>query len=129
MKSVHKPLDYSRPAFWKDRPSAWHEVMPGVHRRILSHSLTGMLVLYRIETGKVFPLHDHAHAQFGVFLEGGGTFKVSNSAWKAKKGDAYYIPPGVKHELTIDSKQPSVIIDFFTPRREDYLSEALLPDN
>jgi quercetin dioxygenase-like cupin family protein len=121
-------LDYSKPALWNDKPKSWREVMPGVHRRIVAHSLTGMMVMYKIESEKVFPLHDHAHAQYGIFLEGSGVFKVGNSSWKVKKGDSYYIPPGVRHELKIDSKETSVMIDFFTPRREDYLAEAVAPD-
>ncbi len=87
------------------------------------------MVLYRIDPKKVFPLHSHPHAQFGVFLEGGGEFRVGDSVWKMKKGDSYYIPPGVSHELRTNETEESVIIDFFTPERQDYHSEAVTPDN
>ena len=46
-----------------------------------------------------------------------------------KEGDSYFIPPGVYHELKTDPYRKSVIIDFFTPERENYAKEALLPDN
>ena len=113
---------------WRDKPGAWHEILPGVRRRILSHSASGMMVLYKIAPGSVFPWHNHAHAQFGIFLEGGGDFKVGERMWKISKGDSYFIPQGLYHELKTDSKLPTVVIDFFTPAREDYLSEALQPD-
>jgi quercetin dioxygenase-like cupin family protein len=118
---------YSQASFWHDKPEAWKEIMPGVKRRMLSHSSTGLMVLYKIESGKTFALHNHPHAQYGVFLEGGGKFRVGESTWQMKRGDAYFIPPGVFHELKTDEE--CVILDFFTPEREDYVKEALPPDS
>jgi len=83
---------------WRDKPGAWHEILPGVRRRILSHSASGMMVLYKIAPGSVFPWHNHTHAQFGIFLEGGGDFKVGERMWKISKGDSYFIPQGLYHE-------------------------------
>ncbi len=120
--------DYALPALWRESSAAWHEVMPGVRRRILGHTHTGMAVQYQIAPNKVFPLHNHPHAQFGLVLEGGGTFKLKDRTWKLRKGDTYYIPPGVPHELTTDPNVASVYIDFFTPEREDYLPESKGPD-
>ena len=91
--------------------------------------MTGTIVLYRIAPGSIFALHNHPHAQFGVFLEGGGALRVGEETWTMKEGDSYFIPPGVYHELKTDPDRNSVIIDFFTPEREDYAKEALLPDN
>ncbi len=125
---IDNSWDYSSPALWHDNSDSWREVMPGVKRRILAHTQTGMAVLYKIAPKKVFPIHDHPHAQFGIVLEGGGTFKLMDKVWRLKKGDTYYIPPGVKHELTTDPEVPSVYIDFFTPERKDYLTESKNPD-
>jgi quercetin dioxygenase-like cupin family protein len=112
---------------WHDSETAWHEILPGVRRRILSHGAAAMLVLYRIEPGRVFPRHTHPHAQLGTFLEGGGTFQVGDSSWTVRAGDAYYIPPNVPHELRTDATRPSVVLDAFAPQREDFLPEALPP--
>ena len=120
-------VDYSKPSFWHDKPDAWKEVMPGVKRRMLSHASTGLMVFYKIESEKTFAWHNHPHAQYGVFLEGGGKFRVGDSVWDVRKGDTYFIPPGMFHELK--TEQESVIIDFFTPEREDYVKESLPPDN
>jgi unsaturated pyranuronate lyase len=120
--------EFLQAALWEDKPEAWHEIMKGVNRRILTHSPTGMMVLYRIEPNSIFPLHSHPHSQFGVFLEGEGEFRVGKSLWKVKKGDSYYIPPGVQHELKTVGSHQSVIVDFFTPERQDYHSEALAPN-
>jgi quercetin dioxygenase-like cupin family protein len=101
--------------------------MPGVKRRILSHALTGLMVFYRIESGRTFAWHNHPHCQYGIFLEGRGKFRVGDAVWDMKKGDTYYIPPGVFHELK--TEEVCVVIDFFTPEREDYARESLESDS
>ncbi len=113
---------------WNDRPEAWHEVLPGVHRRVLAHAPDVMMVLYRIEPGRHFPLHTHPHTQTGTVLEGGGEFHVGDQTWTLRPGSSYVVPGNVPHELFADPKQASVILDVFTPRREEILGEALAPD-
>ena len=113
---------------WHDTEGAWHEILPGVRRRILAHAPTAMLVLYRIEPGRVFPRHTHPHAQYGTILEGGGVFLVGEQSWRVHAGDAYYVPPDVPHELRTDPSVPSVILDVFAPERQDFLNEAVPAD-
>jgi len=120
---------YTAAAMWKDKPESWHEVMPGVKRRIANHSPTGMMVFYEIQPGSVFPRHNHPHAQYGLFLQGRGTFNVGDESWEMKKGDGYFIPPGVFHELLTNGSEALMVIDFFTPERNDFVSEALAPDS
>ncbi|MGA7923926.1 MAG: cupin domain-containing protein [Thermoplasmata archaeon] len=112
---------------WHDKPQAWHEILPGVRRRILAHGPSTMLVLYHIDPHRTFPEHAHPQAQSGTFLEGGGSFRVGESVWRLSVGDAYFVPPNVPHELVTEDA-PSVILDVFAPGREDFLNEALPPD-
>jgi quercetin dioxygenase-like cupin family protein len=120
--------NYREAALWRDKNDSWHEVMPGVRRRIVNHSSTGMMAYYEIKAGTVFPAHNHPHAQFGMILGGQGTFKVGDKSWDLKKGDGYFIPPGVLHELKTSGTEPFLAMDFFTPERGDFLAEALKPD-
>jgi quercetin dioxygenase-like cupin family protein len=113
---------------WHDRPEAWHEVLPGVHRRVLAHAGDVMMVLYRIEPGRKFPMHTHPHTQSGTVLEGGGEFVVGSETWKLRKGSSYCVPGDVPHELQADAKGQTVILDVFTPRREELLHETVPPD-
>lgn len=119
---------YATAAIWHEKKEAWREIMPGVLRRIATHASTGMMVYYRIAPGSVFAKHNHPHSQFGMFLEGSGTFKVGDSEWHVRKGDGYFIPPGVFHELKAEGDETLVCVDFFTPERDDYAPEALVPD-
>ena len=120
--------NYAVPALWEDKAGSWHDVMPGVKRRISTHSQTGMIVFYKIQPGVEFPRHNHPHAQFGLIIEGQGTFNVGDRVWKLKAGDGYYIPPGVYHELKTSGDKTFLAVDFFTPERTDMLSEALSAD-
>ncbi len=113
---------------WHEKSAAWHEILPGVQRRILAHGPSAMLVLYRIAPGSTFPKHTHPHAQYGTVIEGGGRFTVGDATWTLVRGDAYYVPPGVAHELLSDPKHPTVILDVFAPEREEFRGEALPPD-
>ncbi|HXQ48385.1 MAG TPA: cupin domain-containing protein [Thermoplasmata archaeon] len=113
---------------WEEKPDAWHEIVPGVRRRILAHAPEVMLVLYRISPGCLFPRHTHPHVQSGTVLEGGGEFRVGDDVWKLVQGSSYVVPGGVPHELRSDPRTRTVILDVFTPRRDDFMSETVPHD-
>ena len=113
---------------WEDKAEAWHEVQPGVQRRILAHDSTVMLVLYRIAPGSRFAMHTHPHVQSGTVLQGGGQFQVGKETWTLRVGSSYTLPPNVPHELRANPDTPTVVLDVFTPRREEFLHEAVRPD-
>jgi len=110
---------------WNDRPEAWHEILPGVRRRILTHGQGVMMVLYELAPATTFPLHDHPHVQTGLVLEGGGRFRVGEQNYAVRKGSSYSIAGGVPHELVTDPGGPTLILDVFVPEREDFRAEAL----
>ncbi len=125
---VAKPHSYSEPGLWQEKPEAWHDFAKGGKRRVVANSLTGTMALFALEPGSHVALHSHPHAQYGICLEGSGEFKIGDKAWKVKKGDGYYIPPGIKHELSVGPRKSVVLIEFFTPHREDFLKEVLPSD-
>lgn len=115
-------------SLWHDRPEAWHDVMPGVKRRILTNGHGVMMVLYHIAPNSTFPMHTHTQVQAGVFLEGSGRFQVGKETYLVRKGSSYSIPSGVPHELVTDSSGPAVVLDVFAPERDDFKGEVLAAD-
>jgi quercetin dioxygenase-like cupin family protein len=97
----------------------WEEVEEGVHRKVMAYDEKLMLVKVRFERGKIGTLHQHHHSQItqvesGVFeIEIGGQKKV------LKRGDAYYIPPEMKHGA--ECIEAGVLIDVFSPMRKDFI--------
>ncbi|MGI0068211.1 MAG: cupin domain-containing protein, partial [Thermoplasmata archaeon] len=75
-----------------------------------------------------FPRHHHPHVQSGTILSGGGRFRVGNSVWEVRAGSSYYVPSDVPHELIAGPKEETVVLDVFTPEREDFEGEVLPPD-
>ncbi len=113
---------------WNDKNEAWHEILPGVQRRILAHDPGVMMVLYKIAPGGVFPMHTHPHVQSGTVIEGGGQFQVGDEVWTLRPGSSYTVPSNAPHQLKADPIRATVILDVFTPRREELLHEAVRPD-
>jgi len=118
-------FDYSSPGLWRDKQEAWQEPISKVHRRVLANSQAATLAFFRLEPGAVIAQHSHPHAQHGICLEGGGEFTIGERIWKIGKGDSWFIPPGVTHEYRNHPDIQTLMIEVFTPRREEYPPDVL----
>lgn len=107
--------------FIGDSEVPWEEVAPGMKRKIMSYDERLMVVKVSFEKGAIGVLHQHYHTQIshvesGVFeVEIGGEKKVLSA------GDAFYIPPNVIHGAVC--LEPGVLIDVFSPMREDFVAQ------
>ncbi len=80
------------------------------------------LMLSRVEmhAGAEIPLHHHPHEQGGVLLSGKLELQIGDEVRTLKSGEAYLIPGNVPHRaVAIDG--PAVVLDVFSPIREDYV--------
>jgi len=110
--------------FWKESPSDWREVLPGVKRRILSWDKDAMLVLYNISANTVIAKHNHVNAQHGLVIKGGGTFEFSNGKrYEIRENEAYYVPPNEDHMLLTGPAPENIFLDVFLPPRKDFSNE------
>ena len=92
---------------------------PGVMRKVLAYSDSMMCVEHYFETGAVGALHSHPHAQITYVTEGRFRFTIGDEVREVSKGDTLYKQGGVKHGC--ECLQMGVLVDFFTPMREDFL--------
>lgn len=105
--------------FIQDTDIAWEETAPGMRRKIMAYDESLMLVRVEFETGGIGKVHQHPHIQIthvesGVFeTEIGGEKKI------LRAGDAFYIPTNVWHGVVC--LEAGVLIDAFSPMREDFL--------
>lgn len=93
--------------------------VPGLIRRTLGYTADAMLVEFRAEAGVDLPLHSHPHQQVGYVVSGELHLTIAETAYICHPGDSYAIPGGVPHRAHFPIA--SIVIDGFTPRREDYL--------
>ena len=98
----------------------WEEVAPGLRRKIMGFDDKIMLVKVDFQEGAVGQLHEHHHSQVTYVESGEFEMTIGDEVKILKGGDSFYIPPHVMHGCVC--KSPGVLIDVFSPAREDFLS-------
>lgn len=101
----------------------WQSAQPsepelGLTRRVLAHNPRLMLVEHRMQQGWAGTRHSHPHDQ-GVYVVS-GHLRVSCGAetFQLGPGDTFVVRGGVEHQAW--ALEPAVVLDAFTPVREDY---------
>lgn len=105
--------------YWIDEETPWEEVQPGLSRQIMGYDGKIMLVKAKFETGAEGYLHKHYHSQVTYVESGEFEMTIGDDVRIIKRGDSYYIPPHVMHGCVC--KKPGILIDVFSPAREDFL--------
>ena len=91
----------------------------GVSRQIMVHDDEIMMVKVVFEKGAIGHEHDHPHRQVSYIESGVFEVTIDKEKKVLKKGDAFYIPPNLRHGvLCLDS---GTLIDVFNPMREDFI--------
>lgn len=93
---------------------------------LVMQSVTGgklMANWVTIEPHQIVPRHQHPHEQLGVMLEGALELTIGDETRLLRPGDAYAIPPDLPHSAATHA-EGCVVLDVFTPPREDYLARS-----
>jgi quercetin dioxygenase-like cupin family protein len=93
---------------------------PGLRRRVLAHNPNLMLVEHHMEVGWAGARHSHPHDQLVYVISGHLKFSCGDEEFEARSGDSFVVRGGVEHQAW--AFEPSVVLDVFTPSREDYMS-------
>ncbi|WJH38182.1 cupin domain-containing protein (plasmid) [Aliirhizobium terrae] len=97
----------------------WTEVSPGNRRAVLSERPEMMLVAFSFEEGAVGVLHSHPHTQVSYVAEGSFDVTVDRVTTRLDQGSSFIVAPNLVHGVVALSK--GLLIDTFTPRRDDFL--------
>jgi quercetin dioxygenase-like cupin family protein len=92
---------------------------PGLMRRILAHNDSMMLVEHHMDAGWVGTRHAHPHDQLVYVIRGRLIFSCDNEQFEVVAGDSCIVRGGLDHGAR--ALEPSVVLDVFTPYREDYV--------
>jgi len=79
-----------------------------------------MICRFRFAPFLVTPEHTHPHEQMSLVISGRVRFFVEGEERLALPGDVLHFPSNSLHGATMMDEEV-VIIDIFTPRREDFL--------
>ncbi len=94
-------------------------VAEGVERKILASAGKLMTVEVTFKKGAIGALHSHPHEQISYIIKGKFEFEIGDKKHMLNAGDSYYVYPDVVHG--IKALEDSVILDVFTPQRDDFL--------
>lgn len=92
---------------------------PGITRRLLARGGNIMGVEVTFEKGAVGSVHKHVHEQVSYIVSGSFEYEEEGVKHHLVAGDSYYVAPNASHGAT--ALEDSVILDIFTPQREDFL--------
>lgn len=92
---------------------------PGVTRRIIARGGKLMAVHVAFKKGAVGSIHKHTHEQVSYIVSGSFEYYEGGEKHIIKAGDSYFVPSDVEHGVV--ALEDSVILDIFTPQREDFL--------
>ncbi|OJJ16849.1 cupin [marine bacterium AO1-C] len=99
---------------------AWETIDPKLKRQVMGYDDKIMLVKVAFEEGGVGQMHEHHHSQVTYVESGEFEMTIGEQTHLIKGGDSYYVPPHVMHGCVC--KKAGVLIDVFSPLREDFIS-------
>jgi quercetin dioxygenase-like cupin family protein len=92
----------------------------GGERRVLANGGGLMLVQFSFDGGVTTNLHQHPHEQVGYVVSGEiDVVMEGREPVRLTAGGSYYVAPNLPHYVVTHA--PTVLVDCFTPRREDFL--------
>lgn len=106
-------------AFQFDEQTPWQDVGGGIQRQMFGYDDKVMLVKVKFEAGAIGALHSHHHSQVTYVESGVFDMTIGDEIKRIKKGDGYYVLPHIVHGIVCI--EPGVLIDVFSPMREDFL--------
>jgi len=94
-------------------------VAEGVSRKVLAYCDGLMCVENAFEQGAIGAMHSHPHTQITYVASGAFSFTIGDVTKVVRKGDAMLKQDEVMHGCVCI--EPGVLIDMFTPMREDFV--------
>jgi quercetin dioxygenase-like cupin family protein len=92
---------------------------PGLTRLIGAYNEKLLLAEHRMEKGWVGARHSHPHDQVVYVVSGRLRVTCGDHPFEVGAGDSFVVRGGIEHQAA--ALEPSVVIDVFTPIRDDYL--------
>ena len=107
--------------FNKSCKDGYSKPLAGIERKTLVYGKKTLMVEFRLQKGSIVPLHSHPHEQAGYLVSGQVKFLVGSEEIICNPGDSWCISGDEEHGG--EALQDSVLVDIFSPIREDYMPE------
>ena len=110
------------PAFVSADAVTKEDLGGGISRQILGFGPDLMVVRVWFGKGAVGEIHSHQHSQSTYIESGRFRVNIDGEDRELGAGDSFYVAPHLDHGAV--SLEPGVLIDTFSPAREDFLGEG-----
>lgn len=97
------------------------QVAEGIRRQMVVGQNV-MMVRFTFDANLVTPIHTHHHEQMTLVVKGRVKFFISGNEHIVSAGDVLHFPPHNEHGATMLDEEV-VLIDIFSPIREDFLGK------
>jgi quercetin dioxygenase-like cupin family protein len=104
---------------------AWEDRGGGVRRKVMAYGDCLMAVFVEFKRGAIGAAHCHPHVQITYIQSGSFAVHIGGESHVLRGGDCYYIPAAVEHG--VEALEDSVLVDVFSPMREDFVAAASRP--
>ena len=92
---------------------------PGLTRSIGAYNDKLFLAEHRMQKGWVGTRHSHPHDQIAYVVSGRLRVTCGAETFEIGAGDSFVVRGGIEHQAA--ALEPSIVVDVFTPIRDDYL--------
>src|SRR5215510_2450913 len=99
----------------------WITMVAGIRRRTLATGEHMMQMLVTLDAGSHLPEHQHPHEQLTHVLRGRLRFSIAGVAHEISAGQSVCIAGGTPHAA--DALEDTLVVDTFSPPREDLLAQ------
>lgn len=107
--------------FTKYTSDGFKNPVVGIEIKTLVYGQHTLLARFHLKKGALLPLHSHPHEQTGFLVSGKMKFFIGHEEFFAEPGDSWCVGGGLEHRAEI--LEDSVVIEVFSPVREDYLPD------
>jgi quercetin dioxygenase-like cupin family protein len=95
------------------------KAVDGVERKTLVYGENTLLTEFKLEKGKLLPMHKHREEQTGYLVSGHIVLTIDGQKYAMNPGDSWAVPGDIEHGAEII--EDSTAIEVFSPVRVDYL--------
>lgn len=92
---------------------------PGLERRIGAKNSRLLIAEHRMKKEWIGAAHSHPQDQAVYVVRGHLRVRIGSDTFEMRGGDTFVVAGGVEHQAS--ALEDSVVVDVFTPCREDYL--------
>ena len=106
--------------FIHDKDVEWEDLGGGVQRKLLTFEDKVMMAKIKFTAGAIGAAHSHPHIQCSYVESGEFVLTIDGRSETLVAGDSFLVPSNKTHDAK--AVTDGVLIDVFTPIREDFLA-------